>query len=40
MSLGEQCWQHGVVSAAELNITHYNPGENAIFPASSARLRG
>ncbi|KAB0463558.1 MBL fold metallo-hydrolase [Vibrio kanaloae] len=27
-------------SAADLNITHYNPGENAIFPASSVLVSG
>ncbi|USD53280.1 MBL fold metallo-hydrolase [Vibrio sp. SCSIO 43153] len=28
------------VSAADLAITHYNPGENAIFPASSVLVSG
>ncbi|CAH1601259.1 MBL fold metallo-hydrolase [Vibrio jasicida] len=28
------------VSAADLTITHYNPGENAIFPASSVLVSG
>ncbi|WP_404974287.1 Vmh family MBL fold metallo-hydrolase [Vibrio campbellii] len=28
------------VSAADLTITHYNPGENAIFPASSVFVSG
>ncbi|WP_409933988.1 Vmh family MBL fold metallo-hydrolase [Vibrio jasicida] len=28
------------VSAADLTITHYNPGENAIFPASSVLVAG
>ncbi|WP_104028798.1 Vmh family MBL fold metallo-hydrolase [Vibrio jasicida] len=28
------------VSAADLMITHYNPGENAIFPASSVLISG
>lgn len=30
----------GYVSAAELNITHYNPGKNAIFPVSSVIVSG
>ncbi len=28
------------VSAADLTINHYNPGENAIFPASSVLVSG
>lgn len=28
------------VSAADLTITHYNPGKNAIFPASSVLVSG
>ncbi|AYO23614.1 MBL fold metallo-hydrolase [Vibrio owensii] len=28
------------VSAADLTITHYNPGENALFPASSVLVSG
>ena len=40
MSLGAMLAASSVVSAAELNITHYNPGENAIFPASSVLVAG
>ncbi|NOI89875.1 MBL fold metallo-hydrolase [Vibrio splendidus] len=40
MSLGAMLAASSVVSAAELNITHYNPGENAIFPASSVLVSG
>ncbi|MEZ8860463.1 Vmh family MBL fold metallo-hydrolase [Vibrio sp. 10N.247.311.51] len=29
-----------VALSADLNITHYNPGENAIFPASSVLVSG
>lgn len=29
-----------VALAGDLNITHYNPGENAIFPASSVLVSG
>ncbi|MFA0057227.1 Vmh family MBL fold metallo-hydrolase [Vibrio echinoideorum] len=40
MSLGAMLAASSVVSAAELNITHYNPGESAIFPASSVLVSG
>lgn len=40
MSLGAMLAESSVVSAAELNITHYNPGENAIFPATSVLVSG
>ncbi|MEZ9764456.1 Vmh family MBL fold metallo-hydrolase [Vibrio splendidus] len=40
MSLGSMLAASSVVSAADLNITHYNPGENAIFPASSVLVSG
>ncbi|WP_215407782.1 Vmh family MBL fold metallo-hydrolase [Vibrio gigantis] len=40
ISLGSMLVASNVVFAAELNITHYNPGKNAIFPASSVLVSG
>ncbi|MCF7502319.1 Vmh family MBL fold metallo-hydrolase [Vibrio sp. L3-7] len=40
MSLGTILAASTAVSAADLTITHYNPGENAIFPASSVLVSG
>ncbi|MEZ9391545.1 Vmh family MBL fold metallo-hydrolase [Vibrio splendidus] len=40
VSLGTMLAASSVVSAAELNITHYNPSENAIFPATSVLVSG
>lgn len=40
MSLGTILAASSAVSAGDLTITHYNPGENAIFPASSVLVSG
>lgn len=40
ISLGSMLVASNVVFAVELNITHYNPGKNAIFPASSVLVSG
>ena len=40
VSLGAMLAASSAVSPAALNITHYNPGENAIFPATSDPASG